>query len=109
MMKNLLMTLLTVSMLSGCMAGNLFSIAAADELVPGETTLDEAVLILRGVNAFGQPAMGGQPAEPVGRRVNDDGTITYVWSYAAPDGAAKLELLFDSNGVLIKEVSRVRL
>ena len=100
---------------TGCASGgNFFLIDAADQLEPGKTTYDEAVELLKGgydpVNPlFKVPRMG----EPVSRTYNDDGTVTYRWvsTFASAIGGLvwKLELLFDEDGVLIREVYREKI
>jgi len=97
-MKNITPILVfTIALLTGCAsAGNQFDINAAESLIPGKTTYAEAVQILGG--------------EPIASKVEDDGTKKYGWSRATatPVGATltKLTLLFDSNGVFIREVAR---
>ena len=101
---------------TGCASGgNDFFIDRADLLEPGKTTYDEAVELLKGPNggknAVGQTVPG--IGEPVSRTYNDDGTVTYRWvsTFASAIGGLvwKLELLFDEDGVLIREVYREKI
>lgn len=87
-------------MLGSCATiGNEFDMSTVSGFVPGETTYSEAV-----------QALGGNPA---GSQQNEDGSMTYrwLWSHAslAGSGADRVDLLFDSNGKFIRELSRASL
>ena len=89
--------LLPLILITGCAnVGKEFDINAASALVSGETTFSEAV-----------QALGG---EPTGTKVNEDGTKVYrwLWSRASLAGSAadSIILLFDSNGLFVKELGR---
>ena len=91
------LVLLPLILLTGCASvGKQFDINAVSVLVSGETTYSEAV-----------QALGG---EPTARKVNEDGTEVYrwLWSRASLAGSAadSIVLLFDSNGLFVKELGR---
>ena len=97
MKKITAIALLALGILSGCaQMGNRFDINAASSFVPGETTYAEAV-----------QALGG---EPTASKVREDGTKVYRWLWSRAGvgygGADRIDLLFDSNGLFIREESR---
>ena len=98
-MKQLISILILSSVvLSGCAAssGNAFDINVVSTFVPGETTYAEAVT-----------AMGGAPTSSA-RMPQGAMLYTWVWSRASVLGANAdgIVLLFDSNGVFVREESR---
>ena len=89
--------ILSTFLLVGCATiGNEFDISAVSGFVPGETTYSEAVQML-GNN-------------PIGSKQNEDGSMVYRWAWShanlAGAGADRVDLLFDSNGKFIRELSR---
>ena len=90
--------MLAFAFIGGCASvGTEFDISAVDSLVPGETTYQEAVNIL-----------GGPPA---GSQTNDAGETAYRWLWSRSKGfgatADRVDLLFDSEGVFVRELARV--